>query len=194
MYVAGARRRVRPGVKSLILSSAVCPAALYLASGLPFDGFYEPLSATLLVSIAVSWYRVRGLRRSLPEPYGRGGVTTVDPDSATRSGLLITLGGAVLMVGLMGSVFFLPPVAFFAVVFGLTAGLPLSVIVFFVQVSRLERISQGRIYSVIEETEVDEETVLRKTCEIVPRIRRMGTDPLSRQNVGDSRSRSEFGS
>ncbi len=159
---------MRPGIKSLALSCVVFPSSLYLATQLPFDGFYEPLSAVLLVSAAVVWYRYWGVRKGLPEPYGRGRVTVIDAARAARSGWLIVLGGIVLIVGVMGSVFILPPVVFFSLVFGLMGGLPLSEVLFFLVVSRMERIGRGRIYSFAEEGEEDGVTVLRKTVELVP--------------------------
>ena len=79
------------------------------------------------------------------------------------------LGGILCLVVVMGSVIFLPPVAFFALVFGLTAGLPLEELVFFALVARLERASRTRIFSVTEETEEGGEEVLVKTVEMVPR-------------------------
>lgn len=156
---------------SLVLSLVVCPVALYLAAGFPFDGYYEPLTAVLLVSLAASWLRLKGMRQHLPKPFGRGEASIIDARAMTASGLFITLGGVVFLVGLLASVRFLPPNADwvpFAIVFGLAAGLPLSEIVYFAQVTRIERTSGGRIYSVTEETEEDGRTVLRKTLELTP--------------------------
>ena len=154
-------------MKSLGMSAVVCPAALYLAS--LFFGyyyFYMPLAAVLIVAFAVVWFRTRGLRSGLPQPYGKGRASTTDAKKAVRQGLLIVLGGALATVGLLGSVYFLPPPVFFAVVFGLAAGLPLNEIAFFVLVTRLERKSESRIFVITEEAEEGGEAALVKTIEM----------------------------
>jgi hypothetical protein len=168
MFSSDQRRRLRPSLKSLGLSLVVCPSALYL--GWQFFGnlFYAPLLAALAVALAPTWFRMRGLRSSLPEPYGNGRVSTIDASAAARSGLLIVLVGMISMVGLMGSVFILPPVVFFVLVFGLMAGLPLNEVVFFGLVTRLERKTHSRIFAVTEETSESGRTVLVKTVELTP--------------------------
>jgi hypothetical protein len=126
-----------------------------------------PLAVVLVVAFAAVWLRVRGLRSGLPEPYGKGKASTTDAKRAVRLGLLMVLGGVLCTVVLLGSVYFLPPAVFFAVVFGLTAGLPLSEIVFFVLVTRYERISESRIFLITEETEGEEgRATLVKTFEM----------------------------
>lgn len=151
------------------MSAIVFPAALLVASRFFPSDIYVPLAGALIVSFSVTWFRFRGLRSGLPKPYGRGRRSSIDAKSSARSGLLIVLGGILCLVVVMGSVIFLPPVAFFALVFGLTAGLPLEELVFFALVARLERASRTRIFSVTEETEEGGEEVLVKTVEMVPR-------------------------
>jgi hypothetical protein len=127
-----------------------------------------PVVAALVVSSSVTWFRFRGLRAGLPRPYGHGRASSVDARSAARSGVFIALGGIVSVGAVLGSVFVLPPVVFFALVFGLAAGLPLEELVFFTLVTRLERGSKTRIFSVTEETGRDDDVVLVKTVEMVP--------------------------
>lgn len=162
-------------MKSLGMSILVCPAALYVAS--LFFGyyyFYMPLAAVLVVALAAAWFRIRGLRSGLPEPYGRGKASTTDAKGAARVGLLIVLGGVLCTVVLLGSAYFLPPPVLFALVFGLAAGLPLNEIVFFILVTRYERISESRIFLVTEEVEDAGKSALVKTFEL-------GYSPASRR-------------
>jgi hypothetical protein len=172
MFRTGGRRRIRPGIKSFALSCFVCPAGLYLSTFLPFDSFLEPLSATLVIALAVALFRFGRLRQGLPEPYGRGKTSVYDATAMARSGVLIIIGGAVLMVGVIGSSLLVPtfpPAAYFSMVFGLMAGLPLSEVLFFAEVSMVERSAKGRVFEVAEETEEGDSSVLRKSIEIVPR-------------------------
>jgi hypothetical protein len=164
------RRRVRPSRRSLGLSVVVCASALFMAGSQVFFfyQFYMPILATASVCLVVSWFRVRGLRMALPEPYGAGRVSTIDAKSTVRSGLMIVLGGILALVVLLGSVYVLPPPVFFATVFGLIAGLPLTEVVLFLQVVLLEKRANGRIFSVSEESRRDGEPVLIKTVELVP--------------------------
>ena len=74
--------------------------------------------------------------------------------------------GAASMIGVMGTVFLLPPALAFALIFGLMIGLPLSNALYFAEVSLLEKKVGGEIYSVTEESEADEVAVLRKSFEI----------------------------
>lgn len=148
----------------------VCASALIFAGSQVFFfyQFYLPIVATASVCGIVSWFRVRGLRMALPEPYGAGRVSTIDAKSTVRSGLMIVLGGVLALVVLLGSVYLLPPHVFFAAVFGLVAGLPLSEVVFFLQVALLEKKANGRIFSISEESRRGDEPVLVKTVELVP--------------------------
>jgi hypothetical protein len=150
------------------VSAIVCAGALVLASRLFSASFYVPLATAILVCFIVTWFRFRGLKSGLPKPYGRGRSTSVNARKAMRGGILIMLGGILGVVLVLGSVYFLPPVAFFALVFGLMAGLPLEELVFFSIVTRLERTSKTRIFSVTEETTEDEDVVLVKTIEMSP--------------------------
>jgi hypothetical protein len=152
------------------MSAVVCAGALLLAGRFFLGYFYAPLAATLAVSLSVTWFRFRGLKSGLPSPYGQGRATSIDAKKAARSGLLIVLGGVFLLVVVFGSVNFLPPIAFFALIFGLMAGLPLEELVFFGVVTRLEETSKTLIFSVTEETVRDGDTVLVKTVEMAPRL------------------------
>jgi len=173
VFRSGGKRRVRPGIKSLALSCFVAPAGLYLSASLPFRTFLEPLSATLIIALAVSLYRFGRVRERLPQPYGLGKTSVYDPSAMARSGMLIILGGIVLVIGVIGSSLLvpllIPPDAYFSMVFGLMAGLPLSEIVFFGLMSAVERSAKGRVFEISEETEEDSETVLKKTLDIIPR-------------------------
>lgn len=115
------------------------------------------------MAAAAVWIRTRSLRAGLPEPYGKGKVSTIDAKKATRDGLLLALAGALATFGVLGSVYVLPPVVFFSLVFGLAAGLPMSEIVFFAVVARLEKASESRIFRVTEETEDEGKPALVKT-------------------------------
>jgi len=153
------------------VSAIVFACALLLASRFFPHDFYVPVTAALVVSLSVTWFRFRGLRSGLPSPYGRGRSSSVSARSAARSGILLMLGGVLSLVLVLGSVYFLPPVAFFGLVFGLMAGLPLEELVFFGLVTRLERASDTRIFSVTEEAGDEGDLVLVKTVEMVPLLR-----------------------
>ena len=148
------------------MSALVFAGSLSVATQFPFYSLLEPLSAIIAVGTVVSWVKLRGLRDGLPEPFGKGKVSIIDAKSAARSGMLVTLGGVFLTIGVLGSVFIFPPEAFFAGVFGLTGGFPFAQILFFVLVYRLERAGKGRIFTVTEETEEDGRSVLRKSVEL----------------------------
>lgn len=166
MLTSNERRRVRPSVKSLGLSVLVCPVALYFAFLLFGYYLYVPLGAALVVAAAAVWFRTRRLRAGLPEPYGKGKASTTDTKKAAREGLLTLLVGALATVGLLGSVYVLPPPVFFTVVFGLAAGMPLNEIALFVLVTRLERTSGSRIFLITEEIEDDGKPALLRTFEM----------------------------
>jgi len=168
MISSGERRRVRPSLKSLVLSAFVFPLALLVAERYFQLDLYIPVIAVLVVAASVTAFRYRGLSTKLPEPYGHGRISSIDAKSTARAGILIILGGVVCLFFLFGSVYILPPVAFFALVFGLAGGLPLEEIVFFTVVARLESASEMRIFTVTEETEKDGQTVLLKSVEMIP--------------------------
>ena len=171
MFRSGGKRRVRPSLKSLALSLVVCPAGLYLATFLPFDTFLEPLGATLIIALAVDWFRFRRVRQGLPQPYGKGLSTLFDSAAMARSGMLLIVGGIVLVVGVLGAsllVPLIPPAVYFAMVFGLMAGFPLSEIVFFGGLWMLERSAKGKIFEIVEDAEEDGQRVLKKSLEIFP--------------------------
>ena len=170
MFPSGDRRRVRPSVRSIAVSAVVLAGSLTLASQVFQYYVYAPLLAAIGISLSVTWFRFRSLRSMMPEPYGGGKRSSIDAKKAARSGILIVLGGILTLVVVMGSVFVLPPVAFFALIFGIMAGLPLEELLFFGLVTRLEKKSETRIFSVTEETGEEESTVLVKTVEMIPRL------------------------
>jgi len=163
LFSPAPRRRARPSLKSLALSSVVFVGALWLAfANFFFYYVYIPAFVALVISLAVFSYRTIRLRAAMPEPYGKGQTSVVGAKAAIRLGMIIAFGGGALLIALMASVFFLPPVAFFALLFGVTAGMPLSQILFFGIVSWYERKSSMKIYFVNEETQAnDEEVVVR---------------------------------
>ncbi len=79
---------------------------------------------------------------------------------------MVSLGGGMSLVGLMASVFFLPPEIFLALFFGVTGGLPLSQLLFFTLVTWYETRSGKRIFYVSVETTIDDEPVLVKAVEM----------------------------
>lgn len=145
----------------------MCPSFLYFG-WLSFYDFYIPLLASLTVALVLAWFRMRGVRAALPEPYGKGRTKTIDADAAARSGLLIVLAGILSLVGLMGTVYILPPDIFLVVVIGLMAGLPMNEIVFFALVTWTESRYQSRIFSVTDETSQGGRDVLVKSVELAP--------------------------
>ncbi|MGD0476593.1 MAG: hypothetical protein ABSB29_00310 [Nitrososphaerales archaeon] len=172
MFSSGIRRRARPSVKSLVFSLVLFSAAAYVGWKLFLNYLYEPLAAAAVVALLVTLFRFRGIRSGLPAPYGRGRVSIIDEKAALRSGVLIVLGGIISMVGLMASVFLIPPEQYFVLLIGVIAGLPLSQAVFFALVAIVEAGSRSKIFWVTEETKKDERAVLVKTVEMVPRAQR----------------------
>jgi hypothetical protein len=157
---------VRPSIKSLLLSLVVCVAALYFALFLFEGDFLFPLAASIGVAGALTWYRMRNLSQSLPSPYGNGKLSVLNAASSLRSGILIIVAGAALTLGLMATVYFLPPLVFFTLVFGLAGGLPLGEVVFFALVTRLELKSGRRIMAVTEEADENGKEAYVKTLEL----------------------------
>lgn len=149
----------------------VCPSLLFLEWLFFGTLFYAPLLVSLAVGLAATLFRYRGLRSSLPEPYGGGKASTIDASKVERSGYLVILGGIFFMVVFIGSFYLFPSeyVAIFVLAFGLMAGLPLNEIVFFGLVARLEMKSRSRIFAVTEEASEGGKTVLVKTVELAPR-------------------------
>jgi hypothetical protein len=167
MFTTSRKRRARPSWLSLGLSLLVFTATIWLAVTTVFYYYvYMPVIVALAISTAVFLYRARSLRARMPAPYGGGEPTIVTLKAAMRSGILLTVGGGGSLVGLMATVFFLPPVISLSIIFGLIIGLPLSEILFFTLVTRYERRSGTSVFFVNEETEIDGETALVKTVEM----------------------------
>jgi hypothetical protein len=162
------RKRVRPSYWSLLLSLAICGIALYYTIYL-FEGYsFIPLLILLAVTVGITWYRYRDLKLKLPRPYGSAKAVLLGPRGATRQALFFILAVILLVAILVTSLYFLPPLAFFSLIFGLTAGLPLTEIVFFGLLVRLEMVSSSRIFSVTEESEENGKEILTKTVILVP--------------------------
>ncbi len=157
-------------MKSLVFSIVVSSATAYVGWELLLYYLYEPLTVAAVVAILVALFRFRSLRSGMPAPFGLGRASVIDEKATARSGFLLVLGGIISVVGLMGSVFFIPPELYFVLLLGIIAGLPLSVIVFFALVAFVEARSSSRIYLVAEEATKEGETVLVKTVEMVTKI------------------------
>jgi hypothetical protein len=162
------RKRVRPSYWSLLLSLAICGIALYYTFYL-FEGYsFIPLLIVLAITVGITWYRYRGLRLQLPRPYGSAKAVLLGPHGATRQALLFILTVILLVALLVMSLYLLPPLIFFSLIFGLTAGLPLTEIVFFGLLVRLEMASNSQIFLVREESEEKGKEILTKTVILVP--------------------------
>jgi len=161
------RRRARPSKKTLALSLFVFVGTMCLGYVSLFgQDIYLPLALSLCLSFLVFWLRARNLRALMPGPYGAGRTRVIGTKEATREGLLLAFGGGAALVGLMGSVFFLPPEAFFVLLFGVIAGLPFSQVLFYSLVTRYERKSKARIFFINEETGAQGAPTLIKSIEM----------------------------
>lgn len=167
MLISAGRRRVRPPLKSVGLSAVILPVAVYFAYLVFGDYVYVPIAAAVVAASAVVWVRFRGLRAGLPEPYGRGRDSVLDAKQAQRQALLLVLAGAAATIGVLGTVYVLPAVVFFVLVFGLAAGMPFSELLFFAAVRRLESASGSSIYQVSEEVEENGRPLLVKSLRMV---------------------------
>lgn len=168
MLSSGKRKRVRPSPAGLALSTAVLAGALAYSAEVFHYYVYLPVAVGAAIALAVLGLRLRGLRSGLPEPYGKGSVSRIDAKAAARSGLLFAVLGIVAIVGVFGSVFFLPAIAFFSLVFGVTVGLPMEELLFFSLVSRIERASGTRIFRVTEEVGQGGEEILENSIVMIP--------------------------
>ena len=167
LFGEGNRKRARPSLPGLGLSLMILVVTVYLALIRFFLYLaYIPLLIALGISLVVFLFRARNLNAWMPEPYGRGRASKVDSKSAMRLGVIFSLGGGLSIIGLMASVFFLPPELFLGLFFGVTAGLPLSQVLFFVLVAWYERRSGMRIFYLSAETSEGDETVLVKSIEL----------------------------
>jgi hypothetical protein len=153
----------------MVWAAALVAVAVPLAWTFFSGSVYIPVLGMALIAALPSIYRLRNLRRGLPEPYGRGRVSVIDTKSAIRSGMFMVLGGIVCVVFLLGSIYFVPAFAVFAMMFSLAGGLPLSQVVFFIMVFTVERASRSRIFEVVtDETTDDENPRLTKSFEMSP--------------------------
>lgn len=178
MFSSPGRKKARPSMVSLVWSALVFAATIPLAWTFFSDYVYIPLIGMAVLAALPSLYRLRGLKRGLPEPYGEGRVSIIDSKSASRTGYLIVGAGILCIVLLFGSVFFIPVFDFFVIMFSLTGGLPLSQVVFFLMVLSIERAAGSRIFEVIDDTTRDGASVLSKTFELSPDRRRPANAPL----------------
>ena len=123
----------------------------------------------MAAALALSVYLFRSftLKSGMPPPYGRGEVTKLDSRRSMRDGVLIVLGGAGSLFAVFATAYlFNPFLVFFPLVLGLMMGLPLSQVLYFLHVGRLEQITRSRIYSVTEESFEDGMPVLLKSIEL----------------------------
>jgi len=186
MFSSPGRKKARPSTANLVWSALVFAAAIFLAwtffSVISPRSFYVDVLFSLIgmgvIAALPSLYRLRGLKRGLPEPYGEGRVSIIDSKSASRAGYLLVIGGLLCIVLLFGSVFFIPVLDLFVIMFSLAGGLPLSQVVFFLMVFSIERAAGSRIFEVIDETTQDGASVLSKTFELSPDGRRPANPPL----------------
>ncbi len=162
------RKRLRPALWSLAFSTAVVLTSLTVALFLFEYDAYMPLTATAVISLSVALFRVRRIRPRLPPPHGSGRASSTDTARSTRQGVTIILLAVLLIFVPYATIFFLPPLVFFALIFGLIAGLPLTELVLFAWVTFLEGRSKGRFYTVSETTEEDGNEVLVKSVVLDP--------------------------
>ena len=169
MMGMGDRRRVLPGRITIGYSLGLFAAGAYVSTQLPFTiGIIEPLIAGASLAIGLTAYRLARLRRGLQPPYGGGKVSTVTAKGLARSGQFMFLGTLGLFVGILGTVFILPPEVFFLMIFALVVGLPLANLGYYLGVRYFEQKKGGRIYAVLEDDENDEGPVLKKSFELSP--------------------------
>ena len=178
MFSSPGRKKARPSMVSLVWSVLIFAATIPLAWTFFSDYVYVPLIGMAVLAALPSLYRLRGLKRGFPEPYGDGKVSIIDSKSNLRAGYLIVAGGFLCIVLLFGSIFFIPAFDFFVIIFSLTGGLPLSQVVFFLMVLSIERAAGSRIFVVTDETTQDGTSVLEKTFEMSPGRRRPADTPL----------------
>ncbi len=167
MFSLPGRRKVRPSKASVAWAIIVLAAALLLAPELFAGLSYLPVAAMVCVAAPLAAFRLRSLRQGLPEPWGKGRASVLDSRSTYRSGLLMLVGGGVLIVLLFGSVFFIPPIDFFIILFGISGGLPLSVVLYYAGVRTVEMKSKSTIFIVVEEEPMEDgQTKATKTLEM----------------------------
>lgn len=91
----------------------------------------------------------------------------MDSKKAQQMGVLVVLAAILLMIIPFAGLMLFPPLVTASLFFGLTAGLPMSELLFFVVVALLERQTGGRIFSLTEEANEDGKEVLVSSLEVV---------------------------
>ncbi len=163
------RKRVRPSPRSLVYSSAVLAVIVVFTLAInPFAGaIYIPFAIGGAIAVVVALIRQRGVRSGLPPPYGQGKVQRIDARKTARDAMFLIAGSALAFVGVFGSVIVVSPyLLFFPVVYGMMFGLPLSEVLFYLVISRIERTSAGRIYMTTEQATEGGVTLLVKSIEL----------------------------
>jgi predicted membrane metal-binding protein len=151
-------------------SVVVVPVAAYLVLYI-FGGFsYIPVSVAVAVAVVIFLFRSRGVKRKLPKPHGEGREEIVSAAQMARTGLLMIVGGIVLVVLPLATIFFLP-VLFFILYLALALAIPLTEMLQFAWIARLEKKVGAEIYSITEETEVDGKDAVMKRIVFLPRDR-----------------------
>ena len=166
MLDSARRSRAKPSKKVLAWSIVVVAAFVVLASQLFFEDTYLPVLGSIAVAAPISAVRYILLRQKLPEPYGMGKISILDPRGSSRRATAMILGGALFFIGLLGSVFLIPPYPYFIMLFSLTGGLPLSQVLYFGTVAYVESRGRMTIFLVTEEEERDGYEVLSKSAEV----------------------------
>jgi hypothetical protein len=132
--------------------------------------------ATVAVAAAVLVFRFLRLKPVLPEPFGKGQVRETRAEDAARSGMLLLLGAAAWIIGLMAGSFFIPGEVLFTIIFGLMAGLPMSNVLYSILILGIEVRVGGTLYSTNEEYEEDGESFLQRRISVsVPEGRHPGS-------------------
>ena len=166
-FSPGNRRRARPSVRNLVWSVLVTLGAILLANVFFFGYLFPPLAGMAVVSALIATLRMVGLQRGMPPPYGRGRVSVMDSKAVARGGILIVIGTIAGTILLLGTVFFLPPLEFFILLFSVAGGLPLSQVVYFSVIQAMERTRNGRIFIVLQESEEAGSPVLLRSVELL---------------------------
>jgi hypothetical protein len=166
LFPTSSSRRVRPSLKSLILSMLVVGFAAYTVVSLLDGEAYLSLMLALVIALGILAYRNSSLQSRLPEPHGRGRPAYVGVAQMRRTGVLMVIGGILVVVIPIASVSFLPPLYFFTVIFGIIIGFPSSEVLFFLRVNQLETRLGGVLRSVTEESDAEGEQLLIKTVRI----------------------------
>jgi len=166
MFPTSPSSRLRPSLKSLSLSVIVVAVSSYVVLGLLGLAAYPSFVLALAIAVVTLLYREAGLRSRLPEPFGRGEVSTLTAGDMRRTGILIVIGGILLVVVPVASVSFLPPLYFFTLIFGIVIGFPVSEVVYFARVAMVERRLGGVLRTYTAESDAGGEEMLIRSVRL----------------------------